>query len=193
MGRWSRAGIALVLCLVACGARAVHAAGIRAASVRDRDWKNGALDLGSGRFVFVGGRYAELTDEGMCSVCLTIGDVSFGDVDGDGAEEAIVIIQSNLGGAGTSSEAYVFGLVAGKPVLRAHIDGGDRGDGGLQSVSVAAGEVIVRRLDLAASDNVCCPSRVLIERWRWREGRLVKSPGAARVRKRKARAWYLRP
>jgi hypothetical protein len=83
--------------------------------------------------------------------------------------------------------------VDGKPALRAQIEGGDRGEGGLQSVAVGSGEVTVRRFDSAPSDGACCPSRVLIERWRWRDGKLLKVPGAPRILKRKARAWYLRP
>ena len=162
-------------------------------SVRDRDWQNGEYDLGDRDFAFVGGRHTDLTDDGSCSVCLAIREVTFGDVDGDGSEDAILLIDSNLGGAGTSLDAYVFGLVDGKPGLKARIEGGDRGEGGLQSVSVSSGEVLVRRFASTPSDGACCPSRVLIERWRWRDGKLLKVPGAPRVQKRKPRPWYVRP
>jgi hypothetical protein len=188
----SRATLALFVFVLACVAGAARA-GSATRAVRDRDWKNGDYDLGDGHFVFVEGRHTELTEDRTCSVCLWIREITFGDIDGDGAEEAILLIDSNLRGAGTSLDAYVFGVVDGKPAFRARIEGGDRGDGGLQSVSVAAGEVLVRRFELTPSDDVCCPSRVLVERWRWRDGKLLKVPGAPRVQKRKPRRWSERP
>ena len=169
------------------------AAGTTVPSVRNQDWKNGAYDLGDGQFAFSGGRHADLMPDGSCSVCLTISEVAFGDVDGDGLEEAILLIDSNLGGAATSLDAYVFGLLDGKPVLKARIPGGDRGEGGLQSVSVAGGDVVVRRFESTTSDGACCPSRVLVERWRWRDGKLLREPGRPRLTKRRPRPWYLRP
>jgi len=188
----SRATLSLFV-FVVTGVAVAARAGAATHSVRDRDWQNGDYDLGDGRVAFVAGRHTELTEDRVCSVCLSIREVTFGDVDGDGAEEAIILIDANLGGAGTSSEAYVFGLVDGKPALRARIEGGDRGDGGLQSISVVAGELLVRRFELTSSDDACCPSRVLVERWRWRDGKLLKMPGAPRVRKRKPRPWSERP
>jgi hypothetical protein len=188
--RWSR-GVAVIALALAFGAAPGWAATTR--SVRTRDWRNGEYDLGGRRVVFAGGRHEELDHDRSCSVCLTIREVTFGDVDGDGTEEAILLIDSNLGGAGTSLDAYIFGLVDDQPRLRAQIEGGDRGEGGLQSVSVASGDVMVRRFQSAPEDGACCPSRVLVERWRWRNGQLAKEPGAPRVRKRRSRPWYLRP
>ncbi len=191
--RWGlrRAVLAFAVFVVVCGPGLSSAAA--PPSIRKRDWKNGAYDLGDGRLLFADGRHAEFAADGSCSVCLTIRDVTFGDVDGDGTEEAILLIDSNLGGPATSMDGYVFGMVDGEPVLRAHIEGGDRGEGGLQTVSVAAGDVIVRRFHSRSTDGACCPSRVVVERWHWQGGQLLKVPEAPRVRKRKPRAWYLRP
>jgi hypothetical protein len=114
--------VAPLLALVLAHGAAKPGAAVGAEPVRQRDWMNAEYDLGNGRFVFVAGRYADLT-EGRCAVCLYISEVTFGDVDGDGQEEAILLINSDLGGAATSLGAYVFGLVDGKPVLGAHIEG----------------------------------------------------------------------
>jgi len=158
--------------------------------VRDRSWTEGSLDLGDGTPIrFVRGAYRARDDS---QVSLQIEGVSFGDVDGDGAEEAILIVSSNLGGAGTMIEGYVFGLKDGAPVLRARIEGGDRGEGGLESAQVAGGEVVVRRFETGPTDAVCCPSRVLIERWRWSNGQLVKAAGAPRVVRRPKTHWRVK-
>lgn len=189
--RFVAAVIFAVLAAASTAGRSMQSA--LAQSARMRNWNNGDYDLGDRRAAFVDGRHAEVGPGGTCSVCITIREVTFGDVDGDGVDDAILLIDTNLGGAGTSLDAYVFGLRDGRPVLKAHLEGGDRGEGGIQSVSVTAREVIVQRFEMAGNDGVCCPSRVLVERWRWTDGRLVKAPGAASVRRRKPRPWYVRP
>jgi hypothetical protein len=177
--------LSLSICLM-LAVTSAHAAVDR--SVRQRDWRNGEYDLGDGlKTSFVGGQ-ARTMEDGVCAVCLAIRDVTFGDVDGDGREEAVLLIDSNLGGAGTSLDGYVFGLQDGRPLLREHVPGGDRGDGGIESVSISSGHVIVRRFELGPRDGACCPSRVSIERWRWENGHLVKEAVVA-VRKRKPVRW----
>lgn len=183
----------VIAAVVSLGATAAAGGATRAPSVRDLSWTDRDYDLGDGNtYRFVQGGYREVDEDQQCLVCLQILGVSFGDVDRDGKDEAIVIVGSNLGGAGTMIDGYVFGLEKGVPVLRLHIDGGDRGDGGLASVKVVGGDVVVRRFDLAPSDGVCCPSRVIVERWRWSNGKLEKRPGPPRIEKRARRSWRLR-
>jgi hypothetical protein len=161
------------------------------AAVRAISWMDHAYDFGEGRsYIFSGGNYAELDSEGQCNVCMNIRAVTFGDVDGDGQEDALVLVSSNLGGAGTSIYGYMFGLEKGLPVLRATIEGGDRGEGGLESIIVKDGCVVVRRFASGASDSICCPTRIEIERWRWTDGKLVKT-GLTRVVRRPPRPWSM--
>ena len=200
---WRRRWLALAIIsfVFLTGARAMAAGGTTPArrgspavvTVHDVDWMNGTFDLGDRPYAFTAVRYADLDEDGQCQICLSIRNVSFGDVDGDGQDEAIVLVNADLGGAGLSLDGYLFGMKEGKPVMRAQLEGGDRGDGGIQGVTVAAGEVIVRRFDLSGTDSICCPSRILIERWRWSGDQLVKRPGLPVVRRRKPRWWALRP
>jgi hypothetical protein len=81
MQRRPTVGIASFIFVVACCAAASQAA-TAGPSVRERDWQNGDYDLGDRRLAFVNGRHAELSDDGSCSVCLAIREVTFGDVDG---------------------------------------------------------------------------------------------------------------
>jgi hypothetical protein len=64
------------------------------------------------------------------------------------------------------------------------------GEGGLESVAVVKGEVIVRRFEVGPRGGACCPDLVRIERWRWLGGKLVQQPGV-RVVKRNPVRWSL--
>jgi hypothetical protein len=167
------------------------AAAPRPTTIRDVPWLDRTYDIGDGPAVFVHGSHQELEEDGMCSVCEGIPAVTFGDVDGDGKEDAIVIVATNLGGAGTLIGAFVFALKDGAVVKLGEIEGGDRGEGGIHSVRVVGRDVIVRRFDSRPIDGACCPGRILVERWRWDGGKLVQQPGPPRVEKRKPVRWHV--
>lgn len=158
-------------------------------TVRAISWLDQTLDLGDGRFAFSKGVYSAFADDGSCNLCLQIRSVEFGDVDGDGKEEALMVVSTNLGGAGTSLDGYVFGIANGRPVLLGKVEGGDRGEGGIESLEVKNRSLVVRRFVSSAADDVCCPSRVRVERWRWVDGRLVNT-GSARFVRRARTPWY---
>jgi hypothetical protein len=162
--------------------------------VRAIPWMDRAYDFGDGDTCsFSGGYYSDLDRDGHCNVCMHIRGVTFGDIDSDGQEEALLVVSTNLGGAGTTIYGYIFGLDKGSPVLRATIEGGDRGEGGIESMKVEDGHVVVRRFAVSTSDldgGACCPNRIEIERWRWVGNKLVQV-GAPRVIRRSPRPWYL--
>ncbi len=91
----------------------------------------------------------------------------YGDVDGDGVEDAVVITVDNGGGTGMFDAARIFTIRAGKVVPLAGIAGGDRGDGGLHSIEVERGGVVVERNLAVEGDGACCASKLTIEHWRW--------------------------
>ena len=153
-------------------------------AIRDFAWLDATYDFGDGsKTTFSGGYSAELDSDGACNVCRHIRALNFGDVDGDGKEEALIVVSDNLGGAGTNIEGHVFGLEHGAPVWRATIEGGDRGDGGIESMVFKNGVIVVRRFDLASTDGNCCPSLVEIEKWRWSDHGLQKVGPSKRVRR----------
>ena len=102
----------------------------------------------------------------------------FADVDGDGADDAIVVSRIATGGTGRFSQVTVFAVRAGAAVVLAEIAGGDRGDGGIRRVAGERGAVIVERNVLAEGDGLCCPSAARRERWRWSGGALVEDEAA---------------
>lgn len=96
---------------------------------------------------------------------------AYGDLDGDGREEAAVSSLCNTGGTGQFSEGYVYTLKNGKPFLLAHFEGGDRGFGGLQSARIKNGFLFVERSDGEAN---CCADYSLTTKYRWNGEKLVE-------------------
>lgn len=161
--------------------------------IRAISWTDRTYDFGGGTtYNFSKNYYVDRDDEGDCNDCMHIRGVTFGDIDRDGQEEALVVVGTNLGGASTILSGYIYGLDNGSPVLRATVEGGDRGEGGIDSMMVKDGDVIVRRFAVSASGSTggaCCPNRIEIERWHWDGGKLVKI-GASRIVRRAPKPWY---
>jgi hypothetical protein len=72
-----------------------------------------------------------------------IGQVSYGDVTGDGNEEAFVTLYAELGGNSGYLDVYIYSLSEGKPVLLWKFMTGDRGNGGLRSIYSESGELAI--------------------------------------------------
>ena len=107
----------------------------------------------------------------------------FGDVDGDGAEEAVITSYEDSGGTGYFSTTWVFTMRGGQPVVLATIPGGDRADGGIRDVMMANdGSIRVARND-ATGSGACCPSGIHHETWRWTGSALVEDAAARRFEK----------
>jgi hypothetical protein len=184
--------------------------GARAAdrSIRAVDWQNRAYDLGDQHVGFT--TYAVKNGE-YSFVMLTDGSVMeraaydrlypngsplfeasgyfkavapvFGDITGDGAEEAIVTTYEDSGGSGYFSTTWVFTMRAGQPVVLATIPGGDRADGGIRDVVMASdGSIRVARND-STGGGACCPTGVHHEVWRWNGSGLVEDQAVRRFEK----------
>lgn len=93
-------------------------------------------------------------------------DVSYGDLNGDKRDEAIILSVCNTGGTGNFSEGFVYAMKAGKPSLVARIPGGDRGYGGLRSAVVDNGILVVESNDAGTEGAACCPQYIVTTRYR---------------------------
>jgi hypothetical protein len=98
-------------------------------------------------------------------------DVVFGDLDGDGQEEAIVETVCNTGGTGNFSDGVIFKLKGGKPAPVATLGMGDRADGGIHKIAVEGGLIKVGRY--GGNSGACCPDYVDTYTHRLAGGRLV--------------------
>jgi hypothetical protein len=92
---------------------------------------------------------------------------SFGDITGDGEEEAVVVLGIQNRGSAISDYVYVFTLERGLPRIIWEFQTGDRADGGLRQVYAKDGELVVELFgknrvvggDLMLGDEpLCCPS-----------------------------------
>lgn len=97
---------------------------------------------------------------------------AFGDLNGDGVEDAAVTLAENSGGSGTFIYLAAVVLQDGAPVNVATQLLGDRVQ--IKSMTVEAGEVVVTLATFAADDPLCCPSLEETRRYRLQEGAFVE-------------------
>lgn len=102
-------------------------------------------------------------------------DVTYGDLGGDKAIEAIVLTVCNTGGTGNFTEGFIYRMKAGKPVLITRIEGGDRADGGLRSAMVLNGLLVVDANDPSANSGACCPEFALKTTFKLAGAKLIPS------------------
>ena len=107
-------------------------------------------------------------------VYFKIFDIAYGDLNGDGRDEAVVLSVCNTGGTGNFSEGYIFTMKGAKPIQAAQIPGGDRAYGGLREASVEKGLLIVESNDVGELGGACCPEFVVTTRYRLSGTELVK-------------------
>ena len=182
---------ALLVLLAACGGSAATApatgnttAGATAAvSIRSIDWQNRTYQTDDGGTITVKDGEAELEVDAEVPEIRGFFQVSaptYGDVNGDGVEDAILITGFNGGGSGTFTSGEIYTLPAGatEPVRLGFIPGGDRGDGGLDDVKVEGGKVIVHRNQSEEDDGACCPSKLVREVWTWNGEMFVEDEAA---------------
>lgn len=102
--------------------------------------------------------------------------VTYGDLTGDGRDEAIVLTVCNTGGTGNFSEGFIYTLKFGKPSLLARIEGGDRAHDGLRSAVVEDGLLLlVERNDAGEAGGACCPEFVVTTKYRLYDRKLAMS------------------
>jgi hypothetical protein len=139
----------VVAALAACSSMSVRPT----ASIRSVDWMNRSYAIdGQGTATVERGRAELRLDddghigaEGAFTGSYAIEPPRFADLDGDGAEEAIILSVLDDGGTGRYSSVDVVGVRAGSPVRIATIEGGDRLDEGIEGVRVIERRGVVLR------------------------------------------------
>ena len=102
-------------------------------------------------------------------------DVSYGDLNGDRRDDAIILTVCNTGGTGYFSEGFIYSMRSGKPNLVARIPGGDRAEGGLRKAWVENGLLVVESNDPGLHGGACCPQVIVTSRYRVVGDRIVQS------------------
>jgi hypothetical protein len=103
--------------------------------------------------------------------------VKYGDVTGDGVEEAIVSLSIQTGGSAIAGIIYIYTLRKNRPVLLWSRSTGDRADGGLHNVYAENGGLVVE-LNGPQRDGEgdCCAMRFTRRRYVW-NGRRFRQTG----------------
>ena len=155
--------------------------------VRAIDWLTRTYNLGTidemyTRPFSVRNGMEEWTDAGQ-SAWFAVRPPTFGDLTGDGTDEAVIVTTFCGGGTGRFSEILVFGVERDRAVLVGRVPGGDRPDGGIHSAAVDAGVLVVRRL--WPSQGAGDAEKIAVETWRYRDARFIEMsppPSAALLR-----------
>ncbi len=194
----------IVLGAAACGGAAkpgaiANAGGTAstAGDIRAVDWANRTYQSGDGEFTVKDGSAEFAFDEQGNEVppdyqptdpdafvergYFNVAPPRFGDADGDGADDALVIHVYNGGGTGQFDGITIYTMRAGQPVVLGQIPGGDRGDGGISDARIEGGAVRVERMMSQDGDGACCPSKVQEETWTWKGGAFVEDEVARRL------------
>lgn len=100
--------------------------------------------------------------------------VSYGDLVGDGKEDAIVVLRYLTGGTQTTNYVYFYALENGKPRLLAYCHTGDRAYSGLYGVYSDHESLVVELFDPNRQEGDCCSSGIVRMRYRWNGSRFVQ-------------------
>lgn len=117
--------------------------------------------------------------EGDDKIDFTVTNVVFGDISGDGVEEAVVTTSLNTGGSGQFTESLVYQWKRTQPVLVASTGIGDRASGGVFRTSIRGGRLIETRYGPEGA-GACCPVEVTVTPLRLQGSKLVRAGASVR-------------
>jgi hypothetical protein len=114
------------------------------------------------------GEYSKETQQDgyVDRIWFKIFSIKYGDLNGDGKDEAVILSVCNTGGTGNFTEGFIYGLAAGHPQLLARIPGGDRAYGGLREATIDRGLLSVESNDPGENGASCCPEFIQTQKYR---------------------------
>jgi len=116
------------------------------AEYRSEYFKNGYVRLTNGKY-----------ESADVRIVISLADtVGFGDLNGDGIEDTVVVLVTNTGGSGVFYDLAVVINRNGIPKNVASAFLGDRVK--IESISIEAQRVIVNMITQDANDPMCCPT-----------------------------------
>jgi hypothetical protein len=110
--------------------------------------------------------------------------LAYGDVTGDGEEEALVVLTQSHPGTAITYYIYVYTIEKKRPKSLWAVETGDRAQGGLRKVYAENGELVIElyggsaRVDgnvFGDEMSACCPSSFTRTRYRWARHHFVQS------------------
>jgi hypothetical protein len=101
----------------------------------------------------------------------TLESVNYGDLTGDGQEDAIVVLRYDTGGTQHTNYVYLYTLEQHRPKLLAYCHTGDRAYFGLKAVYAKGGALVFELFDPKRASGDCCSSGIVVSRYKWQRGR----------------------
>ena len=108
------------------------------------------------------------------SPLVSVDSVTYGDLDGDGIEEAVVALNYSTGGTANWDYLYVYKLRRGQAKLLARMRTGSRADGGLVKAFVQGNFLVVYFADSEKRIGDCCSEGFVRVAYRWQQGAFVE-------------------
>ncbi len=139
------------------------------AVVQSPDW--GTYQLIDGTYPRPGALPGESAD---IYVTQFIDPVAYGDLNGDGYEDAVVFLSTQNGGTGHFREMAAMINDGGKPVNVSTVSLGDRVV--IEAARIEAGVITLDMRVQGPNDGMCCPSQSVTWRYQLENGSLVKLP-----------------
>jgi hypothetical protein len=129
--------------------------------------------LKNGRYVFESSEY----EGDPTPPSLSLRSVVYGDLDGDGMEEAAVDLRFGTGGTASWDYVYVHSLArdtARSVRLLGILESGSRADGGLVGSAIKGKLLILDFFDSSHRVADCCSSRAIRVHYRFRKGKFAE-------------------
>ncbi len=141
----------------------------------------------SGRVKLSNGIYrGKIVPESASELIVLLSDqVAFGDLNGDGADDAAVVLITDPGGSGTFRHLGAVINQQGSPKHVTSILLGDRVK--VKSLSIRSGEIAVEMITHGPNDPMCCPTLQVAQNYVLQGSKLV----VAHVRQLMKRKWAL--
>jgi len=108
-------------------------------------------------------------------VHLTFSSVTYGDLNGDGQDDAAVDLLFSTDGTLNWHYLYVFTLKKRLPTLLARLRSGSRADGGLYGVRIDRGSLVLDFADANRRMGDCCSEGYVRTRYRYQNGVFVET------------------
>jgi hypothetical protein len=126
---------------------------------------------GAKSFTLQNGKYqGRLNDGADIPYPVSLVYLIYGDVTGDGAEEAMAILFENVKGTAIPYYVYIYTLEKGSPKLLWAFETGDRADRGLRQVYAENGELVIEQFfnpDPIIGKCPACPTHFTRRRYEW--------------------------